>query len=165
MRRFESCRPSHAVGLPQVRSPTEIFEPKALEPERPAEPPYCPDFLVGHARAEWDRIAGGLHRLGLLSQLDVMPLASYCVAYARWREAEELLAEMAARDQVTSGMLVKNQSGDARINPLAKISRLAAADMVRYAGEFGFSPAARARIAAGPGSAQPASKFDGLFGG
>jgi hypothetical protein len=40
-----------------------------------------------------------------------------------------------------------------------------AADMVRYAGEFGFSPAARARIAAGPGSVQPASKFDGLFGG
>jgi len=37
--------------------------------------------------------------------------------------------------------------------------------MVRYAGEFGFSPAARARIAAGPGSTQPASKFDGLFGG
>jgi len=36
------------------------------------------------------------------------PLASYCVAYARWREAEELLAHMAARDLMTSGLLVKS---------------------------------------------------------
>ena len=86
------------------------------------------------------------------------------MAYHRWREAEELLAQMAARDPVTSGMLVKNQSGDARVNPLAKISRLAASDMVKHAAEFGFSPAARARIAAGV-YPQPAGKFDGLLGG
>jgi P27 family predicted phage terminase small subunit len=138
---------------------------RGLEPERAAEPAGCPDFLVGYACDEWHRVAPGIHQLGLLSVLDVMPLASYCVACARWRAAEELLGQMPARDPVTSGLLVKSQLGDARVNPLAKISRLAAADMVRYAGEFGFSPAARARIAAGPGSTQPASKFDGLFGG
>jgi phage terminase small subunit len=93
-----------------------------------------------------------------------MPLASYCIAYARWREAEELLAQMAARDPVTSGLLVKSQLSDARINPLVKISRLAASDMVRYASEFGCAPAARARIAAGVGYEPPAGKFDGLLG-
>jgi P27 family predicted phage terminase small subunit len=136
---------------------------RGLEPERPPAPPEPPPFLIGYACDEWYRVAGGLHRLGLLTALDVMPLASYCVAYARWREAEELLAHMAARDLMTSGLLVKSQSGDARVNPIAKISRLAASDMVRYAAEFGFSPAARARIAAGV-YAQPAGKFDGLLG-
>ena len=91
-----------------------------------------------------------------------MPLSAYCSAYATWRECEELLAQMRARDPVTKGLLVKTAAGDARINPLAKISRLAANDMVRYAAEFGFSPAARARIAAGV-YAQPAGKFDGLL--
>jgi P27 family predicted phage terminase small subunit len=137
---------------------------RGLEPERPAEPPPCPDFLRGYSCDEWHRVAPGLHQLGLLSLLDVQPLAAYCMAYHRWREAEELLAQMAARDPVTSGMLVKNQSGDARVNPLAKISRLAASDMVKHAAEFGFSPAARARIAAGV-YPQPAGKFDGLLGG
>jgi hypothetical protein len=40
--------------------------------------------------------------------------------------------------------------------------------MVRIAGEFGFSPAARSRIALGAGgwfSPQPAGKFAGLIGG
>jgi P27 family predicted phage terminase small subunit len=136
---------------------------RGLEPERPPAPPEPPPFLIGYACDEWYRVAGGLHRLGLLTALDVMPLASYCVAYARWREAEELLAQMAARDPTTSGLLVKSQLGDARVNPIAKISRLAASDMVKYAAEFGFSPAARARIAAGV-YAQPAGKFDGLLG-
>jgi P27 family predicted phage terminase small subunit len=97
---------------------------------RAAGRPEAPAFLVGYACDEWYRIAGGLHRLGLLTALDVMLLASYCVAYARWREAEELLPQMAARDPVTSGLLVKSQLGDARVNPIAKISRLAASDML-----------------------------------
>jgi P27 family predicted phage terminase small subunit len=75
-----------------------------------------------------------------------MPLAAYCQSYAMWRDAEELLAQMRARDPLTKGLLVKTQAGDARINPLAKLARLAARDMVRYSAEFGFSPAARARI-------------------
>jgi len=37
--------------------------------------------------------------------------------------------------------------------------------MVRYAAEFGFSPAAGARIAAGVYEPPPGGKFDGLIGG
>jgi P27 family predicted phage terminase small subunit len=136
---------------------------RGLEPECPPEVPACPDFLIGYACDEWHRVSPGLHALGLLSVLDVQPLAAYCMAYHRWREAEELLAEMAGRDQVTKGLLVKTAEGNARINPLTRMSRRAASDMVRYAGEFGFSPAARARIAAGV-HVQPAGKFDGLLG-
>jgi P27 family predicted phage terminase small subunit len=135
---------------------------RGLEPERPAEPPGCPDFLVGYACDEWHRVAGGLHQLGLLSVLDVMPLAAYCEAYARWRTAEEVLARVAANDPTTHGLLVKRRDGNDARNPLVKIAADAAADMVKYAAAFGFSPAARARIAAGV-SYEPPSKFDGLL--
>jgi phage terminase small subunit len=60
--------------------------------------------------------------------------------------------------------LIKTSSGDAAQNPLIGIARRAAADMVRYAGEFGMSPAARARISAGIGYEPPEGKFDGLLG-
>jgi phage terminase small subunit len=44
-----------------------------------------------------------------------------------------------------------------------KIAANAAKDMLRFAGEFGLTPVARARIAAGV-YAQPNGKFDGLLG-
>jgi Phage terminase, small subunit len=71
-----------------------------LEPERPAEVPGCPDFLVGHARTEWDRIAPGLHQLRLLSQLDVHPLATYCMS--------RLIETPGAADSLNTGALSRH---------------------------------------------------------
>lgn len=71
------------------------------------------------------------------------------------------MQKMAERDPVTSGLLIRSTTGDARINPLQRAADRAADAMIRYSGEFGFSPAARARIAAGVGgfSPQAPSKF------
>jgi P27 family predicted phage terminase small subunit len=131
-----------------------------LEPERLPEVPNPPKFLEGYAQAEWRRVAPSLHTLGLLSTLDIMPLAAYCVAYQHWRQAEERLGELAAQDE-SRGLLVKVREGHARRNPLVQIAASAAADMLRYASEFGMSPAARTRISSG--AAKPAGKFDGLI--
>ena len=133
----------------------------------PEQAPTCPDpppFLKGYAADEYWRLAPELHRLGLLTVLDLMPLCAYCVAYSRWRTAEEALARMADADPVTHALLVKGADGNARRNPLVKIAADAADDMVTYAGNFGMTPVARSRIAAGIGG-QPAapSKFDGLL--
>jgi P27 family predicted phage terminase small subunit len=116
------------------------------QPAQPTDVPEPPPFLTGYAADEWWRTAPELHRLKLLTVLDVQVLAVYCIAYARWRTAEGALARMAERDAQTSGLLIKSQGGDAMQNPLVGIARRAAADMVRFAGEFGMSPAARARI-------------------
>src|SRR5262245_29725022 len=132
-------------------------EPK---PEIPQTPPEAPAFLAGHARDEWKRVAPELHRLRLLTSIDVAPLAAYCAAYGRWRTAEELLNEV--RDELHAGLLVAGSSR-AVPNPLVKISRDAAEAMVRFAGEFGMTPVARSRISAGVGY-EPPSKFDGLLG-
>ena len=137
------------------------------EPMRSEEVPEAPSFVTGYAAEEWRRVAPELHRLRLLTVLDVMPLAAYCQSYSRWRTAEEVLAEVAKRDPLTNGLLIKRADGNAGANPLVRIAANAAADMISFAGHFGMSPAARARISAGighePPGGRPPSKFDGLL--
>ena len=77
-----------------------------------------------------------------------MPLAAYCDAYGRWVAAEQVIAAMAEKDQVTKAMMIKGSAGNAMANPLIKIARCAAADMVHFAGEFGMMPLARSRLGA-----------------
>jgi P27 family predicted phage terminase small subunit len=92
--------------------------------------------------------------MGLLAELDIHVLAAYCIAYGRWREVEEKLAELRAKDPVTRGLLING-----RINQLVKLSRNCATKLLRFAGEFGFTLAARARISLGVGAAD-----NGKFG-
>ena len=106
--------------------------------------PEPPEHLNALARAEWARVAAGLHSLRLLCGVDRAALSAYCVAYARWTQAETAIAEMAKRDQLTGGLMIKTATGGAVQNPLVGTSIKAAADMVRYAAEFGLSPSHRA---------------------
>jgi P27 family predicted phage terminase small subunit len=133
--------------------------------EVPAHVPEPPAFMTGYAADEWWRIAPMLYRLRLLTVVDVAALAAYCTACARWRTAAEVLATMAENDPLTGALMIKTRGGDAAQNPLVAIERRAASDMVRYATEFGMTPAARARIAAGPNPPPGGSKFAGLIPG
>jgi len=100
----------------------------------------------------------------VLTVVDFHPLAAYCAAYARWRTAEEALTEMAKRDPVLSGLMIRTRAGSPIQNPLVATAAKAASDMVRYAAEFGLTPSARARIAAGPfGGPGGQDKFSGLL--
>jgi P27 family predicted phage terminase small subunit len=139
-----------------------------FDPPPPPAAPAPPPFLTGYALEEWHRVAPGLTLFKLLTPLDVATLGAYCVAFQHWREAEELLAQLAAVDAKAHGLLIKGSKGQPRSNPLFQIAREAAADMVRTAAEFGFSPAARSRIAlgvGGPFAQPPSSKFSGLIAG
>jgi P27 family predicted phage terminase small subunit len=164
------------IAMPPGRPPTPTYlnllrgnpshRPLRAEPE-PTIAPECPEppaFIVGHAADEWWRVAPELHRVRLLSVLDVPALAAYCYAYAQWRTAVEALARMAANDPVMSGLLVRTTVGDARRNPLVKVAADAATDMLGFAAEFGLTPIARARLAAaGYEPPQGGGKFDGLL--
>ena len=72
----------------------------------------------------------------MLTALDIAPFAAYCVAYARWRTAEEALALMAAKDPVMRGLIVRGKDGTAMENPLVYTSRRAAQEMLRFAAEL-----------------------------
>jgi P27 family predicted phage terminase small subunit len=124
--------------------------------------PVAPAFLTADARKEWDHVASQLHCLGLLTVIDISALAAYCQAYGRWLTAERAIANMAERDLVTGALMIKTTNGNAIQNPLVGTSNTAARDMVRYASEFGLTPASRARIALGTVAPQK-SKFDGLI--
>jgi P27 family predicted phage terminase small subunit len=126
------------------------------EPSVPETLPEPPSFLPTDAVNEWWRVVPELHALGLLTVLDVQPLAAYCVAYAHWVAAEQALAQMAAQDPHFNGLMTTGSTGSHMANPLVKIARNAAADMLRFAGEFGMTPRARSYLDAagrfsGPG--------------
>jgi P27 family predicted phage terminase small subunit len=95
-------------------------------------------------------MSGELYAMRLLTPLDVAVFAAYCEAYATWRTAAEALSRMEAQDPLFRGLLVRGPDGNAAANPFVSIERRAARNMVRFAGEFGMVPSARARIAAGP---------------
>jgi P27 family predicted phage terminase small subunit len=68
---------------------------------------------------------------------------------------------MAEKDQLTGGLMIKTSNGNAIQNPLVGTANKAAADMMRYAAEFGMTPSARSRIAAAPpeDGGDPADRF------
>lgn len=140
-------KPTHLkliTGNPGKR-PLPKAEAKVV-PALPTPPPHLSD----EAKVEWGRVSEDLFKVGLLSGIDRAALAAYCQAYARWVQAERALAEMAKRDQLTGGLMIKTTNGNAIQNPLVGIANKAAADMVRYAAEFGMTPSARSRINAEP---------------
>jgi P27 family predicted phage terminase small subunit len=133
------------------------------QPEIAADVPEPPPFIVGYAADEWWSTGTQLHRLGLLTNVDIPAFAAYCHAYGQWRMASEALARMQANDPILNGMLVKTKYGDAAMNPLVSIARKHAGDVIRYASEFGLTPVARARLASGGYGPPVPGKFDGLL--
>lgn len=138
--------------------------PRETVIDMPSTIPDPPPILNKIAREEWFRVAEGLHALGLLQQVDRNCLGAYCQSYAMWVQALRGLAEIAKTDDVNGGLTIETTNGNVIQNPMVGIANKAAADMLRYAGEFGMTPAARTRMAIeamGP----KASKFSGLTDG
>jgi phage terminase small subunit len=69
---------------------------------------------------------------------------------------------MAAGDPRFNGLMITGSTGSYLGNPLVKIARNAAADMLRFAAEFGMTPRARSYLDAAGRLSGP-SKFDGLL--
>ena len=110
------------------------------EPVPPDAMPDCPPHLGIIAREEWDRLAGVLHRMGVLTMVDRAALAAYCQCYGRWVEAEEKL-------QATP-MLLKTATGYVQQSPWLSIANKQMELMGRYMAELGLTPASRSRVSA-----------------
>src|SRR6516162_4231399 len=130
-------------GNPQKRQLNEN-EP---QPDISAAVPEPPEHLYGYAADEWRFMAPQLHPMRLLTQFDLKVFEAYCVSYCRWREAEDVLARIRTGNPNTLGLVLKApKDGELIENPVVRISRRERFEMLRYASEFGFSPASRTRI-------------------
>lgn len=90
-------------------------------------------------RTEWARVATVLHAAGLITELDRAALAAYCVAYARWVEAEAKVTEY--------GPVTKApRSGHPIQNPYLSIANRAMQQLVELSSEFGMTPSSRTKV-------------------
>lgn len=105
-----------------------------------------PPELLDEAKVEWGRIASHLARLGILTDIDRGALAACCQAYGRWMQAERILSDLAKRDTVFRGLVIKTKNGNMIQNPLVGTANKAMSDYVRFCAEFGMTPSARTRI-------------------
>lgn len=110
------------------------------EPKPDKNAPNCPDWLDDIAKAEWERVAKQLEDLGILTKVDMAAFAGYCVAYARWKEAEEFITK--------HGTIVKTPSGYWQQVPQVSIAQTYLKVMLKFCEQFGLTPSARSRIVA-----------------
>jgi P27 family predicted phage terminase small subunit len=130
------------------------------EPVPPMQALKCPAWLLPEAKKEWMRLAASLAAMGVLTMADAAAFAGYCQAYARWREAEEFITK--------HGSIFKTPSGYVQQVPQVSIAQQNLKIMQSFCGEFGLTPACRARIvAAGGGAAgsQPDDPLENLLKG
>ncbi len=137
-------------GNPGKR-PLNENEPK---PEKKA--PSCPKWLEPEAKREWRRLAKDMEELGILTEEDRAAFASYCQAYARWREAEQVISE--------HGAIIRTPSGYLQQIPQVSIAQTYLKIMNKIAEQFGLTPASRSRIVAGENVGGPIDDMDELLG-
>lgn len=74
----------------------------------------------------------------LLEKIDAAQLAFYCITYARWQDAEDLVQ--------SEGILIQTQSGNVIQHPALGVANTAMKMCHRFASEFGLSPSTRRKM-------------------
>ena len=109
----------------------------------------CPTFLTSSAKREWERVVKELQAVDLLKSTDRASLAAYCLAWARWRSAEELVTkdgQLLEEPILSKGAVVGRKF---KRNPATAIARDERTAMLRAASLFGFDPSSRSRLTTG----------------
>ncbi|KAB8167051.1 phage terminase small subunit P27 family [Streptomyces sp. 3MP-14] len=103
----------------------------------PAKAPSAPSWLDREAKAEWRRVVPELDRLGVLATIDRAVLATYCAAWSRFVQLEQLLQD--------EGLIQRDSRGDARKHPAWQQWREAATVVATVGRELMLTPASRLR--------------------
>lgn len=123
--------------------------------------PDCPSHLSDRARREWARTGPILNRIGLLTEADKAAFAAYCVAYARWADAEEQLIKhgllVKYPSKVAEGQFVLQQS------PMLGIANRSMDQMKSFLSEMGMTPSSRSRIQVDMGGSQAGDGFQAFL--
>lgn len=101
-------------------------------------PPAAPEWLPDEARAEWDRVVPELARLDLLKEIDRSALTAYCLTWDRLVQAQQQI-------QKDGSVLAENSQGRVR-HPAVAVLEAASKELRAWAGEFGLTPSAEAKL-------------------
>ena len=107
------------------------------EAKPPAARPPCPKHLSTAAQVEWRRMTRLLEPAGLLTSIDGDALAIYCATYARWVDAEKMLA--------LDGSILITSNGYKVPHPALAIVQQCTKQMNTMLQQFGMTPASRSR--------------------
>ena len=110
------------------------------------------------AKKEWQRLAGLMNQMGVLTEVDMAAFAAYCQSYARWKEAQEHIT--------SEGSTFETEKGYQQQTPWVGIANTNQKLMLQAASEFGLTPSSRSRIVAGNSrTCDPEDEMEALLGG
>ena len=125
---------------------------------KPQGKAICPSWLLPDAKKEWRRMSSQLSKLGLLTSVDQTAFAVYCQAYARWKEAEEILKE--------KGLTFERKDPDkgeySQQRPEVAIAHKMMEKIRSFCAEFGLTPSSRSRMSL-PGDKDDDREFEDLL--
>jgi P27 family predicted phage terminase small subunit len=107
------------------------------QPDRGAD---MPTWLSIDAQAHWPIVAKQLDDAGVLTTMDQTALGLYCEAFARWKNANDMV--------VKTGAVIKAPSGYPVQSPFVSVSNKAFEQMTKLLIEFGMTPSSRSRVTA-----------------
>ncbi|MEU0808786.1 phage terminase small subunit P27 family [Streptomyces sp. NPDC005970] len=113
-------------------------------------PPEPPEWLSEEAAAEWARVVPGLARLEILKAEDRAALASYCEAWATFREATETVQREGLTIEARQGTLT---------HPAVGIARAAGREVRAWAAHFGLTPSSEQALAKGADDGEDDNPF------
>lgn len=122
-----------------------------IEPDVTSEAVPTPPVTVKKDRLalkEWNRLAGVLHKAGLLNDADAGAYAVYCCKFAAWvRAAAAVDKRVKEKDGNEVYMVAEiDESGRYYRSELVRVKEKAAMELLTAAIEVGLTPKARAKI-------------------
>lgn len=125
-------------------------------PEALSEVPSPPDWMGEIAASIWRQIAPWLVETKIMAATDLHNLECFCVAYQRWREAQD--------DIDRAGLVVPGARGGVVKNPACTVANESMRQVATFGAALGLDPASRARLK--PASAgEKKNPFELLRGG
>lgn len=136
--------------------------PEVPKPTIAASAPKPPAVLGAEGKKLWNRIAPELHRLGLLTDLDLEGLVALCVSWEQARAAAELIRKQG----IVVDLPVFRKDGEiagyrTQRHPAAQTLRDSLTQFKAFAAEFGLTPSARTKFSMPKG--QEVDELEGLL--
>lgn len=127
----------------------------APTPDALAEVPESPEWFGDIAAHIWCQVAPWLVESRILTATDLHNLECFCMAYQRWREAQD--------DITKNGIVVMGATQEIK-NPACTVANETMRQMATYGALLGLDPSSRARLKP-PETAEKKNPFAVLRGG